>query len=325
MFTASPKPPLARTHSDETASEVKDTCNILAENELAHSPQDDTPTRLDINADDSHDSQEIRVDTRKLLRSVSSTSTSTQSDLDLEFPLASVDEVWTSHRPHFEARDNAIRNARFNYWAEQDIHDGFDFETFSSLTDDPYIQEVVMTVERDIDSGLQTDVEHSHDKPLFFDNLDHRMAELEFDEVGFGENLTLPHMAHDERDTLLKAIDEKIASIEGFTAEQCQQVKEIVVSNIHAFGTKDSPARMSKLEPIECVLKHDSEIITQPRWLGREQMEFLRTRLQSMLKRGLIRPTYNPLYGSQAFLVPKTGPDKYRMVVDMRKLNQQTR
>ena len=44
-----------------------------------------------------------------------------------------------------------------------------------------------------------------------------------------------------------------------------------------------------------------------------------------MLARGLIRPTFNPLYGSQAFLVPKKGPEKYRMVVDMRKLNQQTK
>ena len=43
-----------------------------------------------------------------------------------------------------------------------------------------------------------------------------------------------------------------------------------------------------------------------------------------MRKQGLIRPTYNPLYRSQAFLVPKTGPDKYRIIVDMKKLNQQT-
>ena len=178
MFTASPKPPFARTHTDDTASEVRETYNILAENALAHSPQDDTPTRLEINANNSHDSQEIRVDTSKLLRSVSSTSISTQSDLDLEFPLASVDKVWACHRPHFKARYDAIRNARFNYWAEQYIYDGFDFETFRSLTDDPYIQEKVMTVERDIDSGLQTDVEHSYGKPFFFDNLDHRMAEF---------------------------------------------------------------------------------------------------------------------------------------------------
>ena len=94
---------------------------------------------------------------------------------------------------------------------------------------------------------------------------------------------------------------------------------------MYAFGTKDSPARVSKLVTIECELKHDAEIIAYPRLLGREQMEFLRKRLKAMLARGLIRPTYNSLYGSQAFLVPKKGPDKYRMGVDMRKLKQQTK
>ena len=82
---------------------------------------------------------------------------------------------------------------------------------------------------------------------------------------------------------------------------------------------------MSKLEPIACVLKQDSEIITQPRWLGCEQAELLLTGLQSILKRMLTRPIYNFLYGSQAFLVPKTSSDKYRMIVDMSKLNQQNR
>ena len=85
-----------------------------------------------------------------------------------------------------------------------------------------------------------------------------------------------------------------------FTHEQCQRVKEVVIKNIHAFGSKDSSARMSKLVPIECELKHDLEIIGHPRWLGREQMEFPCKRLQSMLARGLTRPTYNPLYGSQS-------------------------
>lgn len=54
-------------------------------------------------------------------------------------------------------------------------------------------------------------------------------------------------------------------------------------------------------------------------------MEFLREKLQQMLDKGLIRVTYNPLYGSQAFLVPKKGNVKFRMVVDMRKLNSVTK
>ena len=41
--------------------------------------------------------------------------------------------------------------------------------------------------------------------------------------------------------------------------------------------------------------------------------------------RGLSRPTHNLFYDSQVFLDSKKGPDKYRMVVKMRKLNQQAK
>ena len=114
----------------------------------------------------------------------------------------------------------------------------------------------------------------THMTTLSFDNLDHKTTDLDFDELGFAENIEVPEMDSTERTTLLKAINEKIDNITGFTAEQWQRVKEVVIKNIHAFGTKDSPARMSKLVPIECELKHYSEIIAHPRWLGREQMEF---------------------------------------------------
>ena len=143
MFTASSKPPRARTHSDDMASKVKETCHVLAENELVHLPQDDTPTQSETNADDSKGVPEVRVDTCKLPRSVSSTNISTLSELDPEFPLASVDAVWASHRPHFKTRGNSIRNARFDYWVEQDNYDQFlSLKSLPhSLMNEPYIRE----------------------------------------------------------------------------------------------------------------------------------------------------------------------------------------
>ena len=154
-----------------------------------------------------------------------------------------------------------------------------DLSDLSALTDDVGIEDIVLSLQHDTDEGLQTDFEYSYDNPIFFDNLDHKTKDLDFDEVGFAENIDVPEMNRTERTTLLKAINEKIENITGFTDEQCQRVKEVVIDDIHAFGTKDSPARMSKLVPIECELKHDSEFIAHPRWLGREQMEFLRKRL----------------------------------------------
>ena len=36
----------------------------------------------------------------------------------------------------------------------------------------------------------------------------------------------------------------------------------------------------------------------------------------------MLVPEYNPLYGSPVFVVPKKGPKKWRMVVDLRLLNK---
>ena len=45
-----------------------------------------------------------------------------------------------------------------------------------------------------------------------------------------------------------------------------------------------------------------------------------------MLDRGLIIPIHNPKYGSAGFLVPKPNkPDVFRLVVDMRLLNENTK
>ena len=147
---------------------------------------------------------------------------------------------------------------------------------------------------------------------------------MDFEEVGYAENIEVSETTETKR--LFTAIDGKIKELHGtFSDDHISRLRTVVESNVQAFGTKQSPSRVSYLQPITCELTSDAEIITQPRWLGKKQMEFLRERLNAMLAKGLIRPTYNPHYGSQAFLVHKDGPDKYRMVIDMRKLNQHTR
>ncbi|NIW12711.1 MAG: DDE-type integrase/transposase/recombinase [Candidatus Thorarchaeota archaeon] len=169
---------------------------------------------------------------------------------------------------------------------------------------------------------------YEYNQPYQFRNLDRNTGDLNFPEVGFGENIEKPLFSDEEEKTLIREIDEKLKEVKrnGFSEAQVRRLRKILIENIHAFGTKDSPAKMSSLTPIECHLKDPSkEIIATPRYLGKEQMTFLRKRIDSMVERGLIRKTDNPLYGSQAFLVPKKGPEKYRLVVDMRKLNENTR
>ena len=114
-------------------------------------------------------------------------------------------------------------------------------------------------------------------------------------EVGYAENIDVSEATETER--LFKVIDGKLKELAGtFSDDQLTKLRHVVESNVQAFGTKQSPSRVSYLQPITCELTSDVEIITQPRWLGKVQMEFLR--LNAMLEKGLIRPTYNPHYGS---------------------------
>ena len=162
--------------------------------------------------------------------------------------------------------------------------------------------------------------------------MDRYTPDLEMEEVGFGENIDdsqssdIVILSDEERSHLMQLLDDKVKAIEGFSAPDIARLREVLVRNLEAFGSKQIPARMSNLVPIECHLKDpNAEIFCTPRWLGQNQMEFLKRRLLSMLTRNLLRKTFNPLYGCQAFVVPKPGKEKYRMVLDMRLLNKHTR
>lgn len=206
-------------------------------------------------------------------------------------------------------------------WDDIEMYGNTDDMSDAVFVNDPRTKPPLIGANLDIDNFLSTQTEYSYDKPLYFDNLDHKTKDLEFDEVGFAENIDLTDQLDAEHEKLSAEIRKQFSELVDFEDDQVARLRKVVEDNIAAFGTKSSPARMSHLHPITCQLKSDAEIISQPRWLGREQMEFLRKRIDSMLARGLVRHTPNPHYGSQAFLVPKKGGDKYRMVVDMRKLN----
>ena len=53
-------------------------------------------------------------------------------------------------------------------------------------------------------------------------------------------------------------------------------------------------------------------------------MLFLRDHLDKLIDLDIVELATNPTYGSSAFVVPKKLPKKYRVFVDMRKLNKWT-
>ena len=80
-------------------------------------------------------------------------------------------------------------------------------------------------------AALQTDFEFSFDNPISLDSLDPKKSDLDFDEVGFAENIDVPEMDRKGRATLLEASNEKIENTSGFTDEQRQRVKEVLSSD----------------------------------------------------------------------------------------------
>ena len=84
---------------------------------------------------------------------------------------------------------------------------------------------------------------------------------------------------------------------------------------------------MSKLTPIQCELVENHVPPVAKGWYmsTQEENNFLLKKLKELDVMGIVRETKNPVYGSTAFTVPKKGPKKYRMVLNMKPLNNITK
>ena len=157
---------------------------------------------------------------------------------------------------------------------------------------------------------------------LVFHDIEKQMIEG-FDEVGYGENTDLLGMQTEEETAILtEHINDKVHQINWLTDTQKMKLKRVLERNLPAFGCESSQCRMSNLTPMQVTLKaQHPRILAQGRQLGQQQTIFLREKLQQLEKMGIVKPSLHPLYGSAAFVVPKKGPKRWRMVIDMRELN----
>ena len=124
----------------------------------------------------------------------------------------------------------------------------------------------------------------------------------------------------------MDGISSKEAEKMGFKEDQLKLVHDILKKNYRAFGLETSIARMSNLTPISVQLK-DGHVpcLARGRVMpSQEEQIFLQNKLADLTRMGIVRPAKNPVYGCTAFTVPKKGPKKYRMVIDMRPLNDIT-
>ena len=138
-------------------------------------------------------------------------------------------------------------------------------------------------------------------------------------EYGYGENT---EEIENEHEAVLQIVDAKLDATPELTSDQRARLRKIILKRIDAFGIEQSMCRMSKLDPIEVELKPGHEPPNSyGRTLGYEQRMFLNDKIKDLIKIGILKESANPIYGSPIFIVPKKGPKKWRMVVDMRALN----
>eukprot|EP00924_Labyrinthula_sp_SR-Ha-C_P000871 augustus_masked-scaffold_7-processed-gene-6.52-mRNA-1 protein AED:1.00 eAED:1.00 QI:0/0/0/0/1/1/4/0/470 len=96
--------------------------------------------------------------------------------------------------------------------------------------------------------------------------------------------------------------------------------------NLPFHGSIKSKGRMSNLEPIDCTLKKtvSDSFKVKTRLLKTLREDWLRKKAASMVKGGFLKKVASASYTSQVFIVPKKGPAKYQMIVDMRMLSSIT-
>jgi len=137
---------------------------------------------------------------------------------------------------------------------------------------------------------------------------------------------TPEQLKQDELD-IKSALAERIKTLP-LGAEFKKRLKQIVFDNYEAFCTCDEQCSMSSLTPMDVKVdpvKARQFKMPKLRPMHPERARHLRAQIAQMVRLGIIRPCKNPIYGLIAFVVPKKKPGVYRVVLDMRPINQITR
>eukprot|EP00924_Labyrinthula_sp_SR-Ha-C_P002457 maker-scaffold_16-augustus-gene-5.18-mRNA-1 protein AED:0.67 eAED:0.67 QI:0/0/0/1/0.5/0.33/3/0/2013 len=151
-------------------------------------------------------------------------------------------------------------------------------------------------------------------------------AELE-ELTGVGENLEVTREADLMRlkDLLKGKLKEIPAQIFGEDKKLKMEFDDLILHHVAAFGDDLSPTQLSLLKPMRCSLMEGTSVgVFNAIALGIEKEEFMKKRVDQMIKNKIVEVNDDPTTCMRAFVVPKKGPKKYRMVVDFRPLNAVT-
>jgi len=153
---------------------------------------------------------------------------------------------------------------------------------------------------------------------------DEELQELESrDKFGESVNNRTPEQIEEDKREIRQALLESIDKLD-LNKAQKNAISRVLMTNEAAFALEQAQCRMSRLVPIKAYLKPNSPPISQKaRTMSFEKLEFLKGKIEDLVRIGMLRPSPNPQYGSPVFVVPKKG-NRWRMVVDLRLLNKHT-
>lgn len=153
-----------------------------------------------------------------------------------------------------------------------------------------------------------------------------RIEEYNPEEINFYENMEVEEFVPDELDNLRKK-NLKNLRLDHMNYEEKQAIRKICYDYRDIFYVDGTPLTFTNEIKHSIRLKDETPIYTKSYRYPQVYKEEIKKQVSKLLEQDIIRPSCSP-WSSPVWIVPKkmdaSGKRKWRMVIDYRKLNEQT-
>ena len=113
--------------------------------------------------------------------------------------------------------------------------------------------------------------------------------------------------------------------MEGMEEEHVQELEALLMEFVDIFRTKLGADPPAKVPPMAITLKPDAKPVrVKLRRYSPPQAAFLRHKTDELLRLKLIRRNPTSQWACAPTMVPKPGPEQFRLTIDLRPVNNQT-
>eukprot|EP00924_Labyrinthula_sp_SR-Ha-C_P010489 snap_masked-scaffold_70-processed-gene-0.24-mRNA-1 protein AED:1.00 eAED:1.00 QI:0/-1/0/0/-1/1/1/0/383 len=148
-------------------------------------------------------------------------------------------------------------------------------------------------------------------------------------EPGFFENIEKDEVEREEnKKEVYKQLDQQMRKIHKddlLEEEQWEELKKLYLEYTDVFAVGQTGRSMSHLSPMEVFIKPgDQPFNSKLHPVTGDKKKILEKKLRDLEGIGALERGPNPYFSSPAFIVPKPQKNKYRMVIDLTRLNRNT-